>query len=92
MIGRWKLGKVFLAPSWTDMKATAVWISNASKARVARVDHKTRPDMFSAFAGALHPKSGHIFDRKDLFTESMLFMGAGTSELEGPLTFKSEPR
>lgn len=38
--------------------------------------------MFGAFAGAQHAKSGHIFDHKDLFIESMLFMGAGTSKLE----------
>jgi hypothetical protein len=81
MIGRWKLGKVFLAPSWTQMKAVAAWISNASKARAARHEDKSRPDMFTAFAGAVHPKTGHVFDRKDLFTESMLFMSA-TSESE----------
>jgi hypothetical protein len=87
MIGRWKLGKVFLAPSWTQMKAVAAWISNASKARAARHEDKSRPDMFTAFAGAVHPKTGHVFDRKDLFTESMLFMSAGTSESEVFLPF-----
>jgi hypothetical protein len=88
LIGRWKLGKWFLAPSWSDVKATAVWVSNASKARVARVEDKARPDMFSAFLNAKHPKTGQVFDRKHLFAESMLFMGAGTSLLKSHLTYR----
>jgi cytochrome P450 len=87
LIGRWKLGKWLLAPSWNDVKATAAWVSNASKARVARVEDKARPDMFGAFLNAKHPKTGQTFDRKHLFAESMLFMGAGKSLLTSHLTY-----
>lgn len=80
LIWRWNLSKLFLASTWADTKGLAVWITEASKARVARGEDKTRPDVFSAFADAQHPKTGRIFDRKDLFAETILFMGAGTSE------------
>jgi hypothetical protein len=56
----------------------AQWTADASRARVARGKNETRPDLYGAFTDAKHPKTGRTFDRRDLFTESIVLLGAGT--------------
>jgi hypothetical protein len=89
-IWRRNLGRFFLASSYREAQGMAQWTADASRARVARGKNETRPDLYGAFTDAKHPKTGRTFDRRDLFTESIVLLGAGTSESHVPnfLPFK----
>lgn len=81
-IWRWDLGKYMLPSAMLEARDMAQWTADAARARVARGDDESRPDVYGAFTNAKHPKTGRSFDRKDLFTESIVLLGAGMLKLQ----------
>ncbi|KAJ5151733.1 hypothetical protein N7492_010028 [Penicillium capsulatum] len=77
-VWQYRLDRIFLAPLYREIIAAGTWVYDRAKARVALGDHGERKDIFTVMMGAKDSKRNMEYSLKDMWTESMLLLAAGT--------------
>ncbi|KOS42691.1 hypothetical protein ACN38_g6432 [Penicillium nordicum] len=75
---KYNLDKIFLAPLYKDILSAGTWVYNRVKDRVDMGDKVEEKDVFWRMSTAKDQKRNWEYSLKDIWTESMLLLGAGT--------------
>ncbi|KAE8381592.1 cytochrome P450 monooxygenase [Aspergillus bertholletiae] len=76
-IYKFKLDQLFLAPLYKDMMSAGKWVYNRVKDRASE-DNVEKNDVFSIMTKAKDKNTNRGYTMRDIWTESMLLLGAGT--------------
>lgn len=76
---RYKLDRLLLASRRTAFRETGTWLSKRAYERADKGDDVEEKDMFYAMMHAVDPKTNKSFNRKDMWTESVLLLFSGKS-------------
>ncbi|OGM43368.1 hypothetical protein ABOM_008724 [Aspergillus bombycis] len=77
-IYKFKLDRIFLFPLYRDIISAGSWVYNRVKDRAHMGDKVERKDVFSIMTTSRDQASNEGYTMKDLWTESMVLLGAGT--------------